>query len=897
MGILSRAARRTTYSGWNMVLATVFGALFGWWWDRPALVRDAAVENPLEKRAQISAAVFWPTLAVWLAVGTPNCPEWVSSLALGLGVAVLSPLSWTILVSLFATVVLMRRAMASTGRGWPLERLTRDYRTWVTFYPWLFVPFLFATVVTPLYWLTGERDEYMSMHSVPVLTLMGVGLVVTMLEVSWSGKMDRLRPSLAQAHGVTESVMGERGAKGAVSRGSARFTPAKGSGFLMVKVPAQVVSHIDSLDEGIATHLPEFEAKVNRNDAHKITSISYSPVGAEAMEQRDVQRATGGLVLSLTIVPNPHPARPSEHVATLSSKAGKTMAADVDARLEGLGFTVVEWLPSKGVAHVACLDADTYAARKRLASLLGCEPHLIEIEIAYAHDEKLERERIETVTVLRAPSKGTNAERRTETWRDLVQTLPDGSSGWKIAEDLVTGVVVLTYGQPRTLPIMIKMDSLLPHAIDTHNWSRLLLGLDPAGEPATIDLTNGPHTLVVGPTGSGKSAFLRQQAASALAHGHQLVIIDAIKDGIDFVSFRPWCVAFGDDGIEKARTIIEAVYAEGMRRKALQKAHAAPSWLDLPAAVRRAENVVPLTVMFDEFMSAVIPNAVPKGLDKEDPLLLEANQINGDKAVILAMVGKIARELRFTGIFLVIAMQRPDASLLSGFGEIRSNLTSAIQLIKPGSLPAQETLRMVFPGDQTQVAAETIMELDDGMSKGMATIAAEGGDVVGFRVGYGEPDEIPDLLEDLHIPRPAQWTLEAREATPVAGEVITPNVAPVTWGRREKPVVAAETEAEMVVELDSFELSLDDLDDDDDANVEAAPGAAQGDTQRVEDFDFEPLTPVAAPRPVVSDDWDFESLAPVAAPVAAPRPALSDDWDDEPVLTPSAPSVPDDLFD
>lgn len=477
--------------------------------------------------------------------------------------------------------------------------------------------------------------------------------------------------------------------------------------------------------------------------------------------------------------------RPGCYTERLARGVKKTSAADVAVQAEQRGEALVDFDPHRGAATFARLDHRTDTVRHRLAALLKTDPWSVEVACHTVWDDDEQDERLEQVVVVRAQDVSTSPDKRRQIWNDLIPSL-GGTGGWEAVDDPVTGRVRLRYGTPRSLRQRVSMAEVLPPALDTSNWSRLALGLDPYGRPACLDLTNGPHTLVVGPTGSGKSVFLRSHAAAALAHGHSLVIIDAIKDGLDFIAFKPWCLAFADDGVETARLVIERVYAEGQRRKALLKAYGAPSWVDLPADIRRREHIQPLTVLFDEFMSAVIAAPVPKGLPKDDPLVEETNRLNADKATILAVVGKIARELRFTGVFLVIAMQRPDAALLAGFGEIRSNLTSAVQLVKPGSLPAQETLRMVFPGDQTQVAAETIMELDDGFSKGLATIGAEGGDVTGFRVAFGTPTEIPEVLEALGAPKPTRvWSLSDGGKEPQEGDIIEPPAQVRTLGTVE----------------------------------------------------------------------------------------------------------------
>ena len=534
-------------------------------------------------------------------------------------------------------------------------------------------------------------------------------------------------------------------------------------------------------------------------------------------------------------------ARPwvTTHRLGAATKGSDAPSLAVTVRQNGLG-ELIEFDLAARVAVCAHVDPETLRVRDRLAALLGKPSHEVEVATHTVVDPHTGLERLDQVVVLRTPTIGVSPEKRKQVWAELAFSIPGGSAGWEVLDDPVTGQVRLRYGQPRTLPGLVSMADLLPLAIDTSNWARLALGVDPTGREACINLTDGPHTLVVGPTGSGKSVYLRQHAIAALTHGHQLIVIDPVKSGLDFLAFKPWCVAFGDEGIEEARALIETVYAEGMRRKALLRVYEAPSWVDLPPEVRQKENVHPLTVLFDEFMSAVIASPVPKGLDKDDPLVEEANRMNAAKAVILAMVGKIARELRFTGVFLAIAMQRPDASLLAGFGEIRSNLTSAVQLVKPGSLPAQETLRMVYPGEQTQVAADTIMELDDGTSKGLATIAAEGGDVQGFRVGFGTPAEIPVLLEALGVPQPTKWAVTGREPEPAPFTPIEP--VRLSWGTQTP-------------EPEVFDVSMDDLvlDDGEDDFAPAPPVFAR---PPADDDDFAPAPPVKPSQVLPDDIWD-----------------------------------------
>lgn len=422
----TRTATKTTRLGWRMALATVLGALFGWWWDRPGLVRDKAIESPLERRAQISAAIFWPALAMWLAAGVPRCPGWLAGLARWAHFDVAPLLAWAVACTGFATVVLMRRVMASSGSGWPLTSLYRSSRRWLTHYPAFVVILVVGVAVVPT-WATFDGTEATSLgRAIPAALVLCVGGVIAMREVAWRRREAALRPRLAQVLNVTETVL-----DGAV------LMPRKWArGFAMVVIPPVVVARLDGIETRMATVWPPFEAHVNRDEASgDVTSIVFAQVGDDEKERRHILESTKGLVAGLTPVDDPVPWRPDEHIATWGEKVSGTTAAAVDAALESQDFAVVEWNVGRREARVARLEPDVKAARKRLAELLGTEPHTVEIGVERVHDDRLGRERLNHVRVHRWPSKGTDPEKRRETWRQLVLSLPDGSNGWGVEED------------------------------------------------------------------------------------------------------------------------------------------------------------------------------------------------------------------------------------------------------------------------------------------------------------------------------------------------------------------------------------------------------------------------------------------------------------------------------
>jgi S-DNA-T family DNA segregation ATPase FtsK/SpoIIIE len=174
---------------------------------------------------------------------------------------------------------------------------------------------------------------------------------------------------------------------------------------------------------------------------------------------------------------------------------------------------------------------------------------------------------------------------------------------------------------------------------------------------ASVDLCRaGPHALVAGTTGSGKSELLQTLIGSlALAHPPDrcsFLLID-YKGGAAFADAAALPHAVGLltdlDGASTARAL-RSLGAELTRREALLAAHGAADLAALPESVPLAR----LLIVVDEFA----------GLAEELP------------AFVSGLVG-IAQRGRSLGVHLVLATQRP-AGVVSP--EIRANCTLRICL-------------------------------------------------------------------------------------------------------------------------------------------------------------------------------------------------------------------------
>ena len=187
-----------------------------------------------------------------------------------------------------------------------------------------------------------------------------------------------------------------------------------------------------------------------------------------------------------------------------------------------------------------------------------------------------------------------------------------------------------------------------------------LVGIGSSG-PLRLDLqADGPHFLVAGTTGSGKSEFLRTLAA-ALAAAHppdrvNLLFIDFKGgSGLRPLAGLAHCVGLLTDLDldEVARTLV-SLAAEVRRREVLLASHQAADLTAYEALDPHGPPLPHLVLIIDEFRMLV---------DEAPDALAE-----------LMRIAAIGRSL---GIHLIMATQRPQGAVSA---DIRANVTSCIAL-------------------------------------------------------------------------------------------------------------------------------------------------------------------------------------------------------------------------
>ena len=235
----------------------------------------------------------------------------------------------------------------------------------------------------------------------------------------------------------------------------------------------------------------------------------------------------------------------------------------------------------------------------------------------------------------------------------------------------------VTASLPRTISLLdvLEVDALDPSAI-THLWARsdgdglrAPLGQGTNG-PFIIDLVRqGPHTLIAGTSGAGKSELLQTMVCS-LAANHSpdrvtFLFVD-YKGGAssaDFANLPHTVGSVTNLGVGLARRALTSLQAELNRRMAIMEGRAK----DLAEFTRSFPDEAPprLVIVVDEFATLV----------KELP-------------DFVAGVVDIAQRGRSLGIHLVLATQRPA-------GAVNENILANTNL--------RLGLRMLDPADSVSV--------------------------------------------------------------------------------------------------------------------------------------------------------------------------------------------------
>ena len=254
---------------------------------------------------------------------------------------------------------------------------------------------------------------------------------------------------------------------------------------------------------------------------------------------------------------------------------------------------------------------------------------------------------------------------RVTVWEFRNQSIPltvweDKQAAIEAALDVTIIKIIFGKSKSRVLVYAVPTQTSLPEVL---RWSDaylspdnfvLVLGESLTG-PVAVNLANIPHILLGGSTGSGKSVLLKLLLMQALRKGAEVYIAD-FKGGVDFPKvWRQKChMCFREDTL---------LYVLGQLVAVLE---ARKGWLE-EAGCKDLDA-------FNEATGEGLPRLV-FGCDEVAEVLDRTGRSKGDKellAQIESRLATIARLGRAVGIHLILATQRPDATIIPG--QIKNNL-------------------------------------------------------------------------------------------------------------------------------------------------------------------------------------------------------------------------------
>ena len=179
----------------------------------------------------------------------------------------------------------------------------------------------------------------------------------------------------------------------------------------------------------------------------------------------------------------------------------------------------------------------------------------------------------------------------------------------------------------------------------------LVLGESYTG-PVTVNLAHIPHILLGGSTGSGKSVLLKLLLMQALRKGAEVYIAD-FKGGVDFpkVWHEKCRMCFTEEDL---RYTLDQLVTVLEYRKSVFKAPNIDAYNEI------AERPLQRLIFACDEVAEMLDKT---GADNERKKLL---------AQIENKLSTIARQGRAFGIHLILATQRPDATIIPG--QIRNNM-------------------------------------------------------------------------------------------------------------------------------------------------------------------------------------------------------------------------------
>ncbi|MEN6383742.1 MAG: DNA translocase FtsK 4TM domain-containing protein [Phycisphaerales bacterium] len=288
---------------------------------------------------------------------------------------------------------------------------------------------------------------------------------------------------------------------------------------------------------------------------------------------------------------------------------------------------------------------------------------------------------------------------------------------------------------PNSQKETVRLKDLIVRADENYKKMNLplFLGKDSSGRAIVSDLAAMPHLLIAGTTGSGKSVCINSIIMSLMLTKRpdevKLVLVDPQMVEMTALSKVPHLMAPIVTEINKAEQIFEWATIKMDERYALfaeagVKNIAGYNSLGTEELIKRFNPQTP-----DE--EAKIPKKVPYFVIIVDEL---ADLMMTSSKEIESYIVRIAQKSRAVGIHIVLATQRPQATVVTGL--IKANLPSRISFRVSGRLDSRIVL--------DQNGAETLLGQGD-----MLFLKPGSSDLVRAQGAYVDDGEVKKVVQHL----------------------------------------------------------------------------------------------------------------------------------------------------
>ena len=264
---------------------------------------------------------------------------------------------------------------------------------------------------------------------------------------------------------------------------------------------------------------------------------------------------------------------------------------------------------------------------------------------------------------------------------------------------------------PNTRPAKVTLGDVFQAYPDANDWTLPVgLGKDISGRAVFFDLSEMPHLLVAGTTGSGKSVMLNGLLTSLLLTTDprqvKMVLIDPKRVELSHFGRVPHLITPVVTDVKKAANALGWAVSEMERRYVVLERH---GFRSVEGYNDRAETQMPYVVVVIDELADLMMQA---GAKVEDAII------------------RLAQKARAVGIHLVVATQRPSVDVITGM--IKANVPSRIAF----AVSSQVDSRVILdtPG------AEALLGMGDMLYKPVS--AARPSRVQGAFISEAEVDRV-----------------------------------------------------------------------------------------------------------------------------------------------------------